>query len=457
MPHTHPHRVGFRIPPGHEPDTGDQLARWRLLQTSGHRPHHLTGAWTPPTDPALGALADALTSAGLDPAATSHLDHAATLDLLHQGAAAWTRTSAASAFTAALWSAPAAWRSALPGVLLAEAMPAHPFAPWSAASPTVCEVCGYRDEPVHLLTSWALRLTGGTPLDGDPTGYAATLDWCGTERPQPTDYDRWALAAVFAVIRSLPVATRYSAAAKAITGARILRGRWAARDVLEALALVGVLAPPDRPGLSERFTTYRERDQRPTVRVEVQAPLAWWNTDVGDGGIRTDIAEELFGDLGLPTVDLEGPRPTPTPPEKQTLDGGLAARVRALTPRQPRASASVGSGPVAPGDVWAIRLEPGRWVTAYVHEVRERERPYAHAEYLLGVHEAQPGVADVTLRVAPRLDGRAPQWVHSLETTPWVRRIAQGVPPPDADEPRPSDGSWQSGRHFKELSGWYFR
>ncbi len=246
-------------------------------------------------------------------------------------------------------------------------------------------------------------------------------------------------------------------AAKAITSAKILRGSRTAVDVLEALALIGVLAPQDRPGMAERFTSYRERDQRPNVRVEVQAPLAWWDTGLGDHGIRVEVFEQLFGSLDVPYVDLDAQRPAPVPAAKHTVDGGLSARVRALGPKPPKVAASVGDGPAAPGDVWAIRREPGRWVTVYVHEIRERERPYAHTEFLTGEHEEMPSAAEITLRVQPRADGRAPTWVHSLEKTSWVRRIAQGLDEPAADEPRPGDGSWVSAKDLRGLVGWHFK
>ena len=188
--------------------------------------------------------------------------------------------------------------------------------------------------------------------------------------------------------------------------------------MLEDLALIGVLAPTDRPGMWEKFTSYRERDQRPTVRVEVQAPLAWWDTTVGDGGIRGEVYDAIFGDLSIPAVDLAGPRPAPAPALKDTLTGGLSARVRGLSPKASKAPSSVGAGPAAPGDIWAIRIKPGQWVTAYLHELRETNRPYAYAEFLAGVFPEMPLAADISAEAQPRRTGRTGTWVHSLEKTP---------------------------------------
>ena len=162
------------------------------------------------------------------------------------------------------------------------------------------------------------------------------------------------------------------------------------------------------------------------------------------------------------------PRPQRVPAAKDTLDGGLAARMRARTPKLPAAAPSVGHGPAAAGDIWAIRLEPGRWASVYVHEVRERadytrgqvsgQRAYAHAEFLRGVHTEAPTAAELAqrdLHVQPRQNGRSATWVHSLEKTAWVRRVAQGMPAPAGDETRPTDGSWCAAKELRQLFAWH--
>ncbi|MBI9114314.1 hypothetical protein [Sanguibacter suaedae] len=438
----------------HDPGVRDQVARWQVLRKAGAATwDHLRGGSGPPE---YAPLVRTLVEAGHSPDVVDDPEHDVAQQSLRQHAGAWSDDEAAAAFVAGLWSAPAAWRSALPGLLVARAMPVHPLVPWNEDA-SLCEVCGFRAGPVQLVDEWASRLTEGTPLDGEPSAYGRTLAWLGRGRPGPTEHDRWALGAVLEVLATVPDGTRYAAAAKAIAAAGVLRSRRAAVAVLEDLALVGVLARPDRPGMVERFTTYRERDQRPTVRVEVQAPLAWWDTTVGDHGVRRDLFDGLFGGLDVPAVSLDGPRPTPSPAAKDTIDGGLAGRAQALAPRAPRISASVGAGPPAPGDVWAVRVLPGRWVTLYVHEVADRGgRPYARTEFLAGVHPALPELEDVSGTVQPRADGRAPTWAHSLGTTSWTRRIGQVVPVPAADRSLPDGGSWVAAKELRHLSGWHF-
>lgn len=450
---------GLSIPRTHDPAVGDQLARWRILAKASPLAWdtQIGGSWhRPPALPQYAPLIDALVTAGLDPYAAERPAHDDAIQKLRAAAADWTVSDAAAAFVAGLWSAPAAWRAALPGVLIERDLPEHRLTPWSETATELCQVCGYRDRPSQTVAAWAARLTSGTPLDGEVVGYAQALTWLTGERPEPTEYDRWALGAIVAVIRTLPVGSRYTAAAQAITVAKILPDKQAVHAVLEALALIGVLATTDRPGMWEKFTTYRERDQRPNIKVEVQAPLAWWDTSVGDGGVRAEVLDAVFGPLHIPTVDLAAPRRAPLPERTDTLTGGLRARVRKLTPRSAQTPGSVGDGPAAAGDVWAIRLTPAAWVTVYLHEIQERGRPYAHAEFLAGVFPEMPDVDDIPTAVQPRRDGRSATWVHSIEKTPWMRRIAQAQPARTAETARPEGGSWGAAKELRHLADWHY-
>lgn len=445
----------------HTSEAIDLLAAWRVAERK--LPYDWDSEtemtrYLPAKDPSLNGLVALLDSAGIGPDVISHGTHTEIWNRLRLAASSWSLPDAASAFVASLWSAPGTWRSALPGVLLAHSAPEHEIQPWSESSPELCELCGYRGQPAQVTSEWAFRMAGTTPLDGDPAGYGLALSWLGSERPAPTEYDLWALGAVRAVIMSLPPGTRHSKAAAALKAAKIIQGD--SREYvnfLEALALVGVLAPTDHPGLAERFTSYRERDQRPNTRVECQAPLAWWDTSVGTNGWRDDVFEQLFGHLDVPVVDLDAPRPTPVPVASATTLGGLPARVRALTTKAQKVPASIGDGPAAVGDVWAVRVRPDAWVTVYVHAIHtERERPYAQVEYLAGVFSEFPRADQVTLAGQPRHDGRDVQYVHSLEKTPWIRRIAQGLPEPQANEPLPDRGGWQAAKQLQWLASWNF-
>ncbi|MBP1326550.1 hypothetical protein JOF28_001782 [Leucobacter exalbidus] len=450
---------GFLIPETHDCALGDHVARWRLLEKASPLTWdaQIGGSWhRPPVLPQYAPLIEALTAAGIDPHVVEWPTHGDSIQQLRVAAADWAVPDAAAAFVAGLWSAPAAWRAVLLGVLIERQLPEHPFTPWSNSVTDLCQVCGYRDRPQQLVAAWSSYLTEGTPLDGEPSGYAQALAWLAAERPEPTEYDRWALGAIISVIRSLPAGSRYTAAAKAITAAKILPDKRAVNAVLEDLALIGVLAPTDRPGMWEKFTTYRERDQRPNIKVEVQAPLAWWDTTAGDAGIRTEVVDAIFGPLNIPPVHLDAPRPAPHPALKDLLSGGLSARMRRLVPKADKPAASTGSGPAAAGDVWAIRIQPGKWVTVYLHEVQESGRPYAYAEFLAGTFPEMPTAKDIVTAVQPRRTGRSATWVHSIEKRPWMRRIAQAHPAPTSQAAYPEGGSWGAAKELRHLADWHY-
>ncbi|MBW0254183.1 hypothetical protein [Cellulomonas sp. PS-H5] len=375
---------------------------------------------------------------------------------LRAHAARWSLQDAASAWAAGLWSAPFGWRSALTGVAVGSVLPVHPAEPYSATS-DVCRVCGHREgHGLDVAEERWQRHTQGAPIDGAVAEHVLALDdLAGHPRPEPTDYDVWALRALLTTLRTLPPRTRPPKARDALkrTGVLPTSSAWAYQSVLEELALVGVVATAVRPGMVERWTTYAERDQRPSVRVEVQAPLAWWDSD---HGLREDVVERVFGHLGTSSVDLDAPRPTPVPERAATATVAIPALLRA-----PRTGSAlpphVGTGQAEAGDVYAIRLPDDRWVTAYVHgEALTEPRRYVLVEYLAGVHAAFPSPDAVGTTVQPRRDGRSTFRVHSLEKLPRARRIARDVPAPSAAEPLPASSPTGGAETVRQMAGWFF-
>jgi hypothetical protein len=264
-----------------------------------------------------------LQAAGLAPNAFVRLDHDETLAELRTLTAGWTVTEAASEFVASLWSAPFAWRSVLPAKAIIAVMPEHGFEPYSASSKGTCGVCGFQVTAQDVAWQWLTRMTAGTPLDGQPGGYLLVLRRLSSlGRPQPTDYDKWIFRAVLTVLRELPPKTRYSKAIPELKKAGLLpsTSRYVYGNLLEVLGLLGVLDTAEHPGMATRFTTYRERDQRPSARVEVQAPLAWWDSSVG---VNEATVKMLFSGLDTSSVDLAA-RPEPDPPLRGTVTGALA-------------------------------------------------------------------------------------------------------------------------------------
>lgn len=458
----------------------DLLARYRRVEATRSYDEDL-GISIPRVTTATRDDAAVLAAAGRPHDAVRTLAHDDAIGELRRMGAAWSLRDAAAVWVAGLWSAPWAWRPALTGVLLAERLVDHPFTPYgggadgahtvdgrapapagSATSATTspCRVCGARGTThVAVTETWSMRHLEGSPIDGDVVGHALALaELDGVARPEPTEHDLWTFRAVLTVLRTLPDGTSQSKARAALKRARLIDAvsPYAVGSVLEELALVGVVATAARPGLAERWSDYSERDERPSVRVEVQAPLAWWSSS---DGLRDDVLHQVFGGLLAPEllsadVDLDGPRPDPHPARGATVAAAARARERGLS-RQAKASVprSVGSGPVAAGDVWAMQVAPEAWVRLYVRDVEELGgRPYARVEFLAGVSPTFPDSVDHT-EVQPRYDGRWWFLAHSLDSTPATRRITQRAPVPAASTPDPDRAPNGAAKNLRHLAG----
>ncbi|GAA4626566.1 hypothetical protein [Cellulomonas oligotrophica] len=438
-------------------DATEVMARWRRVERrTAHDPG--SGLRLPEVTDATRADADVLAAAGHPHDAVHRYTHDSALAALRDAGRTWDLPGAAAAWTAGLWSAPWTWRSALTGHLLATTLPGHAYDPYPSGSP--CRVCGAAAEGALAATAeHVLRLGGGAPIDGAVPEHALALaGLADLPRPEPTEHDRWTLRAVLTVLRALPPGTRYAAARTALTRARLLdtSAPHAYGAVLEELALVGAVAPTAHPGLAVRWSDYAERDRRPSVRVEVQAPLAWWSSS---DGLREDVLEHVFTGFATGDVDLDGPRPTPEPARGATVVGALPARLRALdrTGRTAAVPRSVGDGPPAVGDVWAVRVTGDRWVTCRVAATDVAGgRPYAQVEMLAGVHDAFPVAPDMDLRAQPRRDGRWHAWVHSLDRTPHVRRVAQGTAAPASPLPPATGAERHPAKALAHLAGWCY-
>ncbi|MEV8608759.1 hypothetical protein AB0383_12630 [Amycolatopsis sp. NPDC051373] len=129
-----------------------------------------------------------------------------------------------------------------------------------------------------------------------PEHVLALEELAGQPRPVPSEHDRWVLRAMLTVLRTLPDGKGYGAARTELKRHRLLdtTAVHAYGSVLEELALVGVVATAEHPGLVRRWSDYVERDQRPSDRVVVQAPPAWWRSS---DGLREDVAREVFADF----------------------------------------------------------------------------------------------------------------------------------------------------------------
>lgn len=385
---------------------------------------------------------DELAARGLAPSTFVTLTHDAAVTELRARAREVDERAAADAFVASLGSAPVRWRSLLPATVLGSTLPDHAF---DGRPDRTCDVCFVDPEvTVDTTDAWRSRRTNGSPLPGDVVPYVLALREAPAPWPAPTPHDVWTLHEVLRTLRELPPGTRPGAAAKAVHRERLLPGRpqHAVTSLLEDLALLGVLQTPEHPGLLTRFTTARERDRRPSVRVEVSAPLGFWTAE---HGVHAGVVERLFGHLPVPST-----RPADAPAPPPSVRAPRTARTQPLAPHL--------RGDPAAGDVYAVGCREDAWVLAYCHGVEEHGgRRYGRVEYLDGVLDAQPGAEVIAGRgFRGRPDGRWQQLTSQLSTTPRVRRIARDVPVPPDDRPAPTSAPFGTGPSLRHMAGWCF-
>ncbi|MFB6362677.1 hypothetical protein ACFCP7_01270 [Paenibacillus elgii] len=433
-------------------DVVNQL--WLLKQIYNQRTHYdAERGVSPHSIPSTVSETDLeeLEKSGRAPNSFVRPQHDETIAELKELAERWTIADAANAFVASLWSAPMIWRSLLTGKLIGNAVPEHEYTPYPSSG--TCQICGLdSDGATDTSLEWFYRMTSGTPLDGDPFGHVLALRELADARvvPIPNDYDRWTFRAVLTVLRSLPPKTRYTKAAQALKKERLLptRTEYACRDLLETLALIGILDTEDYPGMATEFTSYIKRDDRPNTRVEVQAPLAWWDSSIG---INEKTLARIFEGFDLSSVSLTE-RFEQNPNIKETIVGAFKHR-KLPRAKSPKASAEAGKGHVQAGDVYAVRIRDGLWVTVYCHEVRDNR---VKVEYLDGLYKEMPAKADLIMAFRSRKDGRWQSWVASIDSTSWVRRVARDITCPVSDRSEPDRIELGSAKDLKYLADWCF-
>lgn len=381
-------------------------------------------------------------------------DHNTILSNLQELTKTWTLEEAASVFIAGLWSAPFYWRSPLMAKLMSGVMPQHDYTPYSKES-QICPICGFHNHVLDTTLQWYSSFASGTPLDGDPVGLVLNLEEINKaeQRPTPTEFDCWTFRAILTVIRNLPPKARYSKVRDILKkeGLLPIKATWAYGSLLETLALIGILDTPSHPGLAKEFTTYKQRDQRPNMRVEVQAPLAWWDSSIG---INEEALNQLFSAFDCSSVSLKD-RAEPIPDAKKTIIGMLD-KAKSTQSTIPKKSETAGKGPIEAGDVYAIRIRDGVWITAFCHEVKTGRMLYAKMEFLDGVFKEMPTKDQLISAFKGRVDGRWQQWCSSMDKTSWVRRIVRNFPTPKSNEAEPDRIPSGGAKDLFHLVDWCF-
>jgi hypothetical protein len=116
-------------------------------------------------------------------------------------------------------------------------------------------------------------------------------------------------------------------------------------------------------------------------------------------------------------------------------------------------------GPLAAGDVYAVRYREDCWGAAYCHAVSTESGQERGLIELLDLLSPVPPTADqvTSLAISPRRDGsRTLQWCNGLLKTPGVKRIAVGVPSPCAIPERETFSFNQAAGLSWEGISWHF-
>lgn len=359
---------------------------------------------------------------------------------------------AADAFVASLGSGALHWQAVLPAAALGLAMPEHALQPMGPHGER-CAICFHTastKDRTLLAYFRAIEGSGWSDEDGPLCAVLTLEDALAVplERwPRPTPRDTWLLHQVLDLLRALPATARYSAARTRLKETKLLQPNKPQRcgSLLEALAFMGVLEALGHPGLFTRFTTARERDQRPSVRVEVPGPLAWWS---GADSTNDALVQRLFGHLQRPDTEPAA-LPSPARARPAAQPAGVARSPRALP------------GPLAAGDVYAVCFREDLWGAAYCHEVKPDARGILRGrmEYLDILSPTPPtadAVAGPGFRDRTHDGSRWQTWCAGLDKTTGVKRIAAQVPAPPHAQPTPERLPVGSAKDLRHLAAWNF-
>ena len=197
----------------------------------------------------------------------------------------------AAAFVASLGSRHVAARSALGSLASARHLGPHAFEPWSAT----CGECGIypAPRPANLDVLSFERHKWGGVRHGDPVYAWFDLDiFARSERPQETSRDIDILNELVNAARQADPEDRPADLERAIAPL-LPSSKDERRTLLGILALCGVLAAPDHPGLLTEWVPYSERQPPPKPsKNDWLYPMFWWR---GSIGVNESVLRDVFG------------------------------------------------------------------------------------------------------------------------------------------------------------------
>ncbi|CAN5914662.1 hypothetical protein BH11MYX2_BH11MYX2_25940 [soil metagenome] len=173
----------------------------------------------------------------------------------------------------------------------AEKVPAHPYKEFSANSPS-CRECGWDASSIPELHE------RGQLLPGELDEAILALEHAEKEAPPvATKADVKRLSDLLALVGTLLDTAREGALNEAIRKAKLVVGnKYDIRHVIETLGACGILETPEHPGFTTAWTSFAARQDRPSVRVECDPPIAFW---IAAHGVNAKNVTQWFGALGV--------------------------------------------------------------------------------------------------------------------------------------------------------------
>lgn len=361
---------------------------------------------------------------------SKRLSHDSVLAELATLAARTDAKAVAGAFVASLGGAPGFWRAPLIALAAARAAPKHAFGPTFSGGQ--CRECGLTKsvelEEIH---------EAGQALPGDLAGAVAVLRELSNQGapPAPAREDARRMSRLLALVGELPPDAREGKLNDAIAREKLVRGnKYDRRHVIETLGACGVLETPEHPGFTTRWTSFASRQDRPSVRVECDPPIAFWSA--GHGVDAKNVAA-WFGHLGVkaPKAAAPKPRAVASSAKKHAAKKARVARATELEI----------------GDVVAF-LVGGTWIAATVtRHFRDASGVHPVVELLDFRSDDRPTASDVRGKRA-----RGARWGKRTVREPyvlfglWEREdpkgghfvVARGARPPATKHlPDPFEGS----------------
>jgi hypothetical protein len=310
------------------------------------------------------------------------------------------RNAVAGAWLAGLGTKPSPWRAPLSALAPAERVPSHSYRAFSASSPS-CRECGAL--PVIDLDDEEMSERGEI-LPGDLAQAYPVLVWfrAQPEPPRPTPADAKRLTRILKLVGELPASAREGKLNEALRAEKLVLGnKYDVRSVIETLGALGILETPEHPGFTTKWTSFGARQDRPSVRVECDPPIAFW---MAGHGVNATRVAEWFGSFGVKTPASSKPRALPV--------------AKASASQARRAKRAARSTELELGDVIAAQIGSVWRAAIVIGHARDLggRTPFLQPSTWRG--DAPPSAADI--RSAPRVNA----W---CQTDLWVRDDPKGT------------------------------